>query len=242
MSIFTKVGPLIPAAITSFWEYVVSFTLRYMNRIRVYSLIACSVLAFACASPPASYRNAIEKAPFDAIIVPGIPYLNESWESNIMKDRVAWSFYLYSKGITRNVIYSGNAVYSPYVEGKIMALYGIALGIPPEHVFSEEQAEHSTENLVYSYRLAKKMGFVKVAVATDPTQSAALRTFAWDLGIPVDFIPVVYDSLNRMMVDPSPRIDPSGAFVHDFVPISKRENFLKRGLGTMGLDMKEPDR
>jgi uncharacterized SAM-binding protein YcdF (DUF218 family) len=212
-----------------------------MNRIRVLVLTTCSFLAFSCASPPASYRKAEVKSPFDAIIVPGIPYQDGSWESNIMKDRVTWSFYLYSKGITRNVIYSGSAVYSPYVEGQIMALYGVALGIPPDHVFSEEQAEHSTENLVYSYRLAKKLGFTKIAVATDPAQSAALRSFAWDLGIPVVFIPVVYDSLNRMKVDPSLRIDPSGAFVPGFVPISKRENFLKRGLGTMGLDMKEPD-
>jgi uncharacterized SAM-binding protein YcdF (DUF218 family) len=213
-----------------------------MKKIRVHCLIACSVLVFSCASPSASYRKAEAKSPFDAIIVPGIPYQNGSWESNIMKDRVAWSFYLYSKGVARNVIYSGSAVYSPYVEGRIMALYGIALGIPPEHVFSEEQAEHSTENVVYSYRLAKKLGFNNVAVATDPSQSAALRSFAWDLGIPVVFIPVLYDSLNRMKVDPLLRIDPSGAFVPGFVPISKRENFLKRGLGTMGLDMKEGDK
>ncbi|MCX6246759.1 MAG: YdcF family protein [Bacteroidetes bacterium] len=212
-----------------------------MIRFRLLSCIACLILTASCSSPLKSYHKAILKAPFDIIIVPGIPFENGTWESNIMKERVLWSYFLYSKGIARNVIYSGNAVYSPYVEGKIMALYALALGIPREHVFSETNAEHSTENLVYAYRMAKTMGFEKIAVATDPGQTAALRSFAWDLGLPVTFIPVVQDSLKTMKVDSLLRIDPSTAFVPGFVPLPKREDILTRTLGTMGLEMKEPD-
>jgi uncharacterized SAM-binding protein YcdF (DUF218 family) len=156
-----------------------------------------------------------------------------------MKDRVVWSCYLYKKGIARNIIYSGNAVYTPYVEGKIMALHAIALGIPATAVFSETKAEHSTENLVYSYRMAKKLGFEKIAVATDPFQSATLKTFAWDYDLRVTFIPIVSDSLITFHVDSALHIDPSPAFVKDFIPLPQRENAVKRAFGTLGLGINE---
>jgi len=203
----------------------------------VSSMFLLSFLVLSCASPVKVYYRAVKKQPYDVVIVPGIPYQDENWESNVMKTRVLWSFYLYSKGITRNVIYSGSAVYSPYVEGKIMALHAIALGIPREHVFSETNAEHSTENLVYSYILAKKMGFTKIALATDPFQSATLRSYAWDIGMKVDFIPIIYDTLDIMKVDTLLHIDPSSAFIRDFVALPQRENIVKRILGTMGLEM-----
>ena len=86
-------------------------------------LIACSLLALSCSSPAKSYHKALAQAPFDVIIVPGIPYDGKSWSNNVMKDRVVWSCFLYSRGIARNIIYSGSAVYTPYTEGKIMALH-----------------------------------------------------------------------------------------------------------------------
>ena len=92
-----------------------------------------------------------------------------------MKDRVLWSVYLYKKGIAANVIYSGNAVYSPYIEGRIMAMYAIASGIPAQNVFSETKAEHSTENLVYSYRMAEKMGFKRLLFQPIPPRQTALK-------------------------------------------------------------------
>ncbi|MCX6285147.1 MAG: YdcF family protein [Bacteroidetes bacterium] len=210
---------------------------------RVLYLGACFLLFISCASPVKSYHKAMAAAPFDVIIVPGIPYQDRDWTSNIMKDRVAWSVYLYKKGIAVNVIYSGNAVYSPYIEGRIMAMYAIASGIPGQHVFSETKAEHSTENLIYSYRMATKMGFEKIAVATDPNQSTGLKTYAWDYGIPVVFIPILYDSLRSFPIDYTIKIDPSAAFISDFVPLPQRENIIKRVMGTLGFGIRtaEPE-
>jgi hypothetical protein len=88
--------------------------------------------------------------------------------------------------------------------------------------------------------MARMMGFKKIAVATDPFQSATLKTFAWDRGILVDFIPIIYDSLKTMKVDSLLHIDSSSAFVGDFIPLPKRENILKRILGTLGLEMRNP--
>ena len=208
-----------------------------MKRTWLPNLLLFSFLIISCASPLVSYRKALKNAPYDVIIVPGIPYQKQNWANNIMRSRMLWSFFLYSRGVTRHIIYSGNAVYTPYVEGKIMALHAIALGIPADSVFSETTAQHSTENLVYSYRMAKNMGFKKIGLATDPMQSKLLKTYAWDYGIPVVFIPIVYDSLTALKVDSTINIDPSGAYIKDFIPLPKRENMIKRLMGTLGLEI-----
>lgn len=178
------------------------------------------------------------KNPYDIVIVPGVPFVDSTW-SWTMKGRIYWSKYLYDKGVTKNVMYSGSAVYTPYIEGKIMALYAVALGIPEENVFSETLAEHSTENIYYSYKKARKLGFERIALATDQFQAKMLKRFtkkivSRDAGI----IPIVIDTLEAMqpsMIDPE--IDYQKAFVKDFTPLTERENFRERFRGTRGLDI-----
>lgn len=181
------------------------------------------------------FRQAVAKKPYDAIIVPGIPFDGRQW-GRVMKGRVYWSKMLYEEGITKNIIYSGAAVYTPYREADVMASYAIALGIPEKHVFRELRAEHSTENVYYSYKLAKKLGFQKIAVASDPFQTRMLRGFIRKkLGRDVDLIPMVEDSLKAIEPEmKDPLIDTTAAFVKDFIPIQKRQSSLRRFRGTLG--------
>src|SRR6185437_15788419 len=116
---------------------------RYCIFCPILTLISCS---FSSKATKKLYQQALEKKPYDVIIVPGVPFQNGLWD-RVMKGRVYWSKYLFERGITRNIIYSGSDVYTPYVEGEIMALYAVALGIPKAHVFSETRAEHSTGNV-----------------------------------------------------------------------------------------------
>ena len=106
-----------------------------------------------------------EKESYDLIVVPGVPFENYVW-GKTMKGRIYWSKYLFDKGIARNIMYSGSAVYTPYYEAEIMKMYAVAIGIPADHVFTELKAEHSTENIYYSYQKAKKLGFTRVALAS----------------------------------------------------------------------------
>ncbi len=82
-------------------------------------LLALSSLVFetSCITPRRGPQKALDNASnmkaFDAIIVPGIPFQNGQWDS-VMKARVLWSWVLYKNGYTKNIIYSGGAVYSPY--------------------------------------------------------------------------------------------------------------------------------
>jgi len=50
--------------------------------------------------------------------------------------------------LPRNIIFSGSAVSSPYVEGVAMKIIADTLGIR-RPTFSETKAEHSTENAYY---------------------------------------------------------------------------------------------
>ncbi len=174
--------------------------------------------------------------PLDAIIVPGVPFNNGSWDS-VMKGRVLWSYILYKNGYTRNVIYSGSAVYSSYYEGIVMGLYAEQLGIPKEHIFYETKARHSTENVYYSYLLAKEHGFKSLGLATDPFQSLMLRSFTRKrFETQIWHLPFITDSL-RLYNNISPQINPKPAAADSFTSITQKESFWKRFRGTMGKDI-----
>jgi len=186
--------------------------------------------------PQRAYDKAMSMKPFDAIIVPGVPFKNGNWDS-VMKARVIWSWVLYKNGYTKNVIYSGAAVYSPYPEAIIMGLYAEQLGIPKEHIFYDTKARHSTENVFYSYQVAQKEGFKSIALATDPFQALLLRSFCRKrFGTPIYHLPFVTDTLS-VYNHLSPTIDPSGALVNNFVPLPEKESFWKRMRGTFGKDI-----
>lgn len=181
-----------------------------------------------------------QTAPFDVIVVPGVPLVNGQW-NRIMKARVYWSKFLLDRGIARHVIYSGGAVYTPYVEAEVMALYAEAIGISRDQIFTEPKAEHSTENIYYSYKYARKLGFERIALATDPFQSRMLKRFiSKKLSGNVGVIPIVFDTLKIMeplMVDPA--IDYHSTYVNEFTALTDRKSFRERMRGTMGKTMNE---
>ncbi|MCD9014799.1 YdcF family protein [Parachryseolinea silvisoli] len=183
------------------------------------------------------YVEAAKEKPFDVVIVPGVPYEKEH-TTRVMNMRIFWAKHLYDSGYTRNIIFSGSAVYSHFVEGKAMKMIADSLGIPPEHTFAETRAEHSTENIYYSWKLAKGMGFQKIALATDPFQSAMLKSFIRKYCPGVKSVPVVTDIL-ELEGKTLPIVDTATLYVPDFVSITERESFWKRFRGTMGNRIKE---
>ena len=183
-----------------------------------------------------SYAAAQKEKPFDVVIVPGVPYEGDETTS-VMKMRLYWAKHLYDSGITKNIIFSGSSVYSPYVEGIVLKVMADSLGIPPQNTFSETKAEHSTENAYYGYRMAKEMGFNKIALATDPFQAGLLKSFIKRYCPGMKSVPIIFD---RLDIDEKelPKVDPSSAFVPAFVSIKKRESFSERLRGTMGKRVK----
>ena len=186
--------------------------------------------------PKVNKTKETENFIYDVIIVPGVPF-NDPNMSKILIGRIYWSYYLYSKGITKNIIYSGSAVYTPYIEAKIMSLYAIGFGIPEDRIFVETNAEHSVENVYYSFKIAEKLGFKKIALATDPVQSRFMKRSSKRMKVDIDFIPFSFEFLDSANI-PDIQIMAEEAFVKDFVSIEERESFFKRLRGTIGKNIK----
>jgi len=202
--------------------------------------ILVSLSSSGCYTSQKKTRQALSSASkmkaFDAVIVPGVPFENGHWDS-VMKARVIWSWVLYKNGYVKNIIYSGGAVYSPYKEAVIMGLYAQKLGVRPEHIFYDTLAEHSTENIYYSYLIAKKQGFKSLALATDPFQSFMLRGFTRKrFSSPIFHIPFVIDSI-RVYRSLNPDINPAPAAVDNFTSIKEKQGMFQRFRGTMGKDI-----
>lgn len=173
-----------------------------------------------------------EKGPYDVIIVPGVPYQDPTLKV-ILKARILWAKYLFDNGIAKNIIFSGSAVYNPYIEGVMMRIYADSLGIPSSHTFSETQAEHSTENIFYSLLMAKKLRFKKIAVATDQYQAIIIRNFMKKKCPEIEVILIEYNKI-KLVTSAWPEIDPSSACADNFVSLVEREDRVKRFKGTLG--------
>ena len=184
-----------------------------------------------------SYAKAKKEKPYDVIIVPGVPY-DKAATTSVMTLRLYWAKHLYDSGFTKNIIFSGGSVYTHFVEGIAMKIMADSLGIPSNHTFYETTAEHSTENVYFSWKMAKEKGFNKIALATDPYQAALLRRFIKRYTPGVKSVPIVFSLLD--IDDRSlPKIDTTAAYVENFVSITEREGFWERFQGTMGKGVRE---
>jgi uncharacterized SAM-binding protein YcdF (DUF218 family) len=213
--------------------------MKNLNAVIFTIVILSSFLLQSCASlyttPKRTLKKNLTHQPFDAIIVPGVPYDGNQW-SGTMKIRVHWSKYLYDQGYAKNIIYSGSAVYSPYLESKVMALHAEKLGIPTDKMLIEDKAMHSSENIYYSYVIAKNLGYKNIALATDPFQLNNMRYFIKKYQLPVKLLPIDFSIIGSMYLD-NPEIDAEQAKVKDFIHITEKEKGIKRLKGTMGYNV-----
>ena len=208
------------------------FVFSFLFITLAFSLVFCSVRHYASHA----YKKAKIERPYDVVVVPGVPYHNSA-TTKVMLMRILWAKHLYDSGYTRNVIFSGGSVYSPYVEGVIMKIIADSLGMPSEHTFAETKAEHSTENAYYGYKMAQKMGFTKIALATDPFQSSTLERLIRRFCPGMKTIPIVFGVLD--LSKDLPQIDCSSAYNGNFVSITKRETLWGRWRETLGRRVKE---
>ena len=114
-----------------------------------------------------------------------------------------------------------------------MKLYAMKYGVPANDIIIESKAEHSTENVWYSYKLAKSMGMKSVALCTDPFQTRMTYRFGKRRIKDLHYLPVLFDTLRTLPHD-TPEISYQALKIKDFVPITKRQSFWYRFRGTMG--------
>ncbi len=174
-----------------------------------------------------SYNKYVAAAPYDVIIVPGLPY-DTARQNTLLKVRMFWAKNLMDKGIAQNIIFSGAAVHTPWVEGKVMKMLADSMGISPNHTFYEDKAEHGNENIYYSCKLAKKLGFTKIALATDQYQDFFLSRYI-DAKLPgFAQLPVVADSFPVYARLKLPAINSRLAYMQQFKPLNERVSRYER--------------
>lgn len=167
------------------------------------------------------YTQNAMSAPYDAVIIPGLPY-DAPVPNGLFKARMLWSKSLFEKGIVRNIIYSGSAVHTPYIEGEVMKAISARLGIPAQHTFAETRALHTTENVDYGLQLADSLGFKKVAVATDPFQTFFLERHVKKNHLPLALLPFDLDSFKAYERLSLPFYDARKVQIPNFVPLKER--------------------
>lgn len=212
-----------------------SITHKGFYKILFLAVVATAVFSSCTFSKFAVKQTAkaMKDAPYDVIIVPGVPF-EDSAMGRILKARIIWAKQLYDSGVTKNIIFSGGAVYTPYYEGHIMKAYADSMGIPANHTFAEVAAEHSTENVWNSMRMARRMGFTKIALATDPFQTKMIGSFLKKHAKDMALIPINFKTLNSGAYT-FPTIDPQYCVApKDFVALPEREGFWERLRGTFG--------
>ena len=170
-----------------------------------------------------TYNKSLSGAPFDVVIVPGLPY-DSSKINPLFKARLLWAKELYENGITKHIIFSGSAVHTPYTESLIMKMMADSMGIPTRHTFIEDKALHSNENVSNGVDLASKMGFKKIAVATDPIQSLVIKKHIRDNHENVCILPFNIKSMPFYYKATLPKVNEEDAYVCDFIPLREREN------------------
>lgn len=208
-----------------------------MRLIVIGCLIGLSSCFFFGPSPKKRLQKIADIKPVDVVIVPGLPLYQGQWDT-LLKTRMLWSEFLIRKGYARHVLYSGNAVYTPWMEGPSMALIARQLGIDSAQILVDTIAEHSTENLHYSYLMAKAKGFNSIAVATDPFQCAMLHKFAKkNFEEEIYFLPVIYDSI-KARTGIEVRIDTTLTKKRNFRSLEERQGYKDRMKGTRGKQIK----
>ena len=194
--------------------------IRLLVVVSIFS--SCSILHHHTV---ATYNKGLIDAPYEVVIVPGLPY-DTARLNPMLKARILWAKDLYDSGIAQHIIFSGSAVHSPYVEGLVMKMMADSMGIPDRHTFIEDEAHSGHQNVDYGVKLAHKMGFKKIAVATDPIQTIWLKKHMDKNHEQVALIPFSMKAMPAYYNKSIPAINHSDAFVEDFVPLKKREVVL----------------
>lgn len=199
-----------------------------MRQVHLFVLSLLSAAMFSSCSilnhhSVATYNKSIENAPFDVVIVPGLPYAS-SKINPVFKARLLWAKELYENGVTKHIIFSGSAVHSPYIESAIMKMMADSMGIPTQHTFIEDKALHSNENVSYGVELASEMGFEKIAIATDPIQSLVIKKYTKKNFEYVSILPFSIKTMPIYYKTTLPEVNEENAYVCDFIPLKERES------------------
>jgi hypothetical protein len=129
-----------------------------------------TLVHYGCAAHRYEVKTPPDK-PFQAVIVPGCPSKKDGSLSACQARRAIWAAIQWERGHAEHFITSGAAVHSPFVEAEALAAAMTALGVPAERIYVEKDALHTDENVYNALQIARRLGFSRLAIASDRGQA-----------------------------------------------------------------------
>lgn len=154
------------------------------------TLLLLTALAVVAASAWMHQRHAGGRsiaAPVDAAIVLGGGIDPDGVLGYSSRRRVAAAVALLREGTARRLIVSAGTTGDRDVSGgELMRRHALALGAPPDAILVEGESRTTFENLRFSFEIARRSGFDRLAVVTDDmhlTRAALLACYFGDCGL-----------------------------------------------------------
>ncbi len=97
-------------------------------------------------------------ARYDAALVLGCPAQPDGSPSLCERCRVKSAVRLYHRGVVRQLVFSGGAAHSPYVEAEVMGDLAVKRGVPPADVLREGRALTTWQNVRFAKALLEDRG------------------------------------------------------------------------------------
>lgn len=122
--------------------------------------------------PPAPYgpkpaATSCVSAEHDVIIVLGCPNADDGTPSDCQTKRADIAVALRDAGFGKRFITTGGAVHNQWVEADTLRDLLIARGVAAMDVFTDEEAEHTDENIYYATQIMNQQGFTNALVVSD---------------------------------------------------------------------------
>ncbi len=119
----------------------------------------------------------------DAAIVLGCPAEADGSASMCERCRVKTAVRQYRLGKVKNLIFTGGAAHSPFVEAEVMGDLAVQRFVPPEHVFREGRALTTWQNIRFSKKFLAAHHFETVLFISTKDHLPRARRIAQFFGI-----------------------------------------------------------
>ena len=121
----------------------------------------------------------------DVIVVLGCSANKDGTPGSMMRARVLSAVKLFKEGWAPQIMFTGSAAHTQFVEANVMAGLAKSEGVPADKIILETKARNTAENAFFSYQLMKERGLNSAVIVTSPEH--LLRSNVFFSRYPIDY-------------------------------------------------------
>lgn len=152
-------------------------------KILIFPIIAFAIYFFFNAILIFKFSHQYFETKSDVAIVLGAGTANGKI-SNIFKERINHSKYLFDKHLVDKIIVTGGfGVGQKYADSEIAKRYLISQGVPENVILIEKHSKYTIENLVEAKKIMDSLGYNSALLVSDPLHMKRASNFSKKLNI-----------------------------------------------------------